>query len=486
MEFMMRNTIPVLVALLVTILHLTVRAQSGPEDPQALADRALQALYEPGGLTAEQAVAQALTTSPDLKRARAAVLGARGGAKQAIAALVPQLDLSASYARLSRITNSGLSTEGQDQIDMLVSQVTDPAAQMLFSGITSFSFPVILDRYGLQAQLSYPLTAAFTEVLPTFKSAKLDKEAAKAQHDAERAFVALSAEQAFYEYARAKAAKLVADASLEESQAQQGRMRSLVKAGTAAQVDLLRVDAQVAAAEVALAQADLGLAVAKRSLQSLLHSDEPVSVGEDLSRPVTGWPEGDAGALEERAFSERPDVFALKRFIMAREKGVRAAKGAAYPEVLLQGTTNYANPNDRVIPQVKRFKNTWEVGAVLRWSPNETATARGQKDRANAELMQAEADLTQLLDGIKIEVAQGYHGLAAAKAALKSAVVGHAAARESYRVRTLQLDAGIVNTTDLLEAQSDLNRARLELVASAVGLRIAKASLKRAVGEVPH
>ncbi len=481
----MRITIPALLAFLATTQCLPALAQRLGEDAQAQADRALRSIYDPEGLTVEEAVTRIIETSPDLESARAAVLAARGAKKQATAAMVPQLDMTARYIHLSPVQNRGLTTGTQDQIDMLIDQVTDPAAQALFRGITDFSFPVILDRFAFDADLIYPLTSAFVEVLPTLKATKFEKKAAKAQVQNERALLELLGRQVFYDYARATAAQAVAVVVLEESQAQQTRMASLVRAGTAAAVDLLRVDAQVASSEVFLARAERDLAVSKRQLQALLHSDEPVSLGEDLSAPVTDLPKGAVAELQAQAFAERPDMLAIKEFIKARDKSVRAARGGMYPEVILQGNARYANPNIRVIPQTKDFKGTWEVGAALRWSPNETADGRGRTDQAAADLRQARADLIALQDRIKVEVAEGYHSLKAAQTALKSAVVGLAAARESYRVIKLQLDAGIVNTTDLLVAQADINRARLELVASAVGLRVARATLKRAIGEVP-
>ena len=78
-----------------------------------------------------------------------------------------------------------------------------------------------------------------------------------------------------------------------------------------------------------------------------------------------------------------------------------------------------------------------------------------------------------------------YHGVLAANAAMKSARLGLTAAGEGYRVKREQLQAGIVNTTDLLQAQTDFIRAQVDVVDSAVGLRIAKAQLLRAIGVRP-
>ncbi|MEM9728168.1 MAG: TolC family protein, partial [Myxococcota bacterium] len=143
------------------------------------------------------------------------------------------------------------------------------------------------------------------------------------------------------------------------------------------------------------------------------------------------------------------------------------------------------NPNFRVVPQQQRFQATWEVGAVIQWAPNDTVNAQGRSRQLQADLERAYADVQALKDAIRVEVAEGYQGVVAATAALKSARLGLTAAEEGYRVKREQLQAGIVNTTDLLQAQTDLIRAQVDLVESAVGIRIAKAQLLRAVGERP-
>ena len=48
-----------------------------------------------------------------------------------------------------------------------------------------------------------------------------------------------------------------------------------------------------------------------------------------------------------------------------------------------------------------------------------------------------------------------------------------------------QLQAGIVNTTTLLQAQAELIRAQVDVVESSIGIRIAKAQLLRSIGEMP-
>ena len=435
-----------------------------PADEQDdAAARALRSLYVPGGLTSRQAVTQVVATSPDLDRTKTLLLDAKGGAMQAMSALVPRLDLLGRYSRLSPVNN--------------------PTYDI--PGLGPLSFPSLTQQFASDATLVYSFTDSLAEALPAYRAAKKNKVAAGYQIEAERNDVAFAARQAYYEFARAEAGLGVANFALEAAESQRKETESLVQAGSAARVDLLRVEAQQEAARVAVERAKLGLQVATRALQALMHTDELPTLGEDLSGPVADVPTDTEDDLKERAFRDRPDLLALRAYIEASKHQLRSAIGGRMPDLLIRGSAQYSNPNLRVIPQQDGFDATWEAGAVIRWSPNETARAQGRAKQLQAELDRAHADVIALQDLVRVEVAEGYHGMLAARSAMQSARLGLSAAREGYRVTREQLQAGVVNTTTLLQAQAELIRAQVDVVDSAIGLRVASAQLRRAIGEMP-
>jgi outer membrane protein TolC len=435
-----------------------------PADEQDdAAARALRSLYVPGGLTSRQAVTQVVATSPDLDRTKTLLLDAKGGAMQAMSALVPRLQLLGRYSRLSPVDNPTYDVPG----------------------LGTLSFPSLTQQLASDATLVYSFTDSLAEALPAYRAAKKNKVAAGYQIEAERNDVAFAARQAYYEFARAEAGLGVANFALEAAESQRKETESLVQAGSAARVDLLRVEAQQEAARVAVERAKLGLQVATRALQALMHTDELPTLGEDLSGPVADIPAATEEDLKERAFRDRPDLLALRTYIEASKHQLRSAIGGRMPDFLIRGSAQYSNPNLRVIPQQDRFEATWEAGAVIRWSPNDTARAQGRAKQLQAELDRAHADVIALQDLVRVEVAEGYHGMLAARSAMQSARLGLSAAREGYRVTREQLQAGVVNTTTLLQAQAELIRAQVDVVDSAIGLRVTSAQLRRAIGEMP-
>ena len=454
--------------------EISGQTQGSPlaEQKDDAAAEALRSLYVAGGLTSTQAVTQIVATSPDLDRIKTLLLDAKGGAMQAMSALVPRLELLGRYSRLSPVDNSGVFT---------VPNPADPAETLE----VPFDFPSLTQQLASDATLMYSFTDSLAEALPAYRAAKKNKISAAYQIEAERNNVAFAARQAYYEFARAEAGLGVANFALEAAESQRKETESLVQAGSAARVDLLRVEAQEEAARVAVERAKFGLQVATRSLQALMHTEELPTLGEDLSEPVDGVPTKPESALKERAFRERPDLRALRAYVEASKHQLRSAIGGKLPDLLIRGSAQYSNPNLRVFPQQERFAATWEAGAVIRWAPNDTVRAQGRSKQLQAELERAHADVIALQDAIRVEVAEGYHGMLAARSAIESARLGLSAAREGYRVTREQLQAGIVNTTTLLQAQSELIRAQVDVVESAIGLRIAKAQLLRAIGEMP-
>ncbi len=467
------------------------------DDPEAIEARVREqvaALTEPGGLTADAAAEKAVATAPSLSRADAAVAAAEAGARQAWQQFFPQLEVSARYTRLSPITQPsfggfGFSEDELAAANMLASEVDDPEARMLwtqligsFSDTEGFEFPVILNQYVIRGTATLPVSDLFLTILPGYRAAQAAVDVSESQVASERAQIEYRAREAYYQLARARGAAVVARKSVEQVEAQQQRIATLVEAGAAAQVDLLQINASLARAKVAAAQAESGARIAERALQLLIHEDGAIVLGEDLSAEREA-PEGTVEALTDQAMRDRPELEALRRLVEARERSIRATLGRQYPQLFVQGNVDIANPNQRIIPQQQQFNTTWDVSVVLRWSPNEMGTARAQAAEARARLEQARQDIANLSDAVRLEVSEAHSSLEAARLAFEAARVGLVAAEAEHQVRMAQLEAGAAVTSDVLDAETSVTRARLQLIDAAIELRLARARLNKAIGD---
>ena len=428
-------------------------------------------------------------TAPSLDSSRAAVRAAAAGADRAWLGVLPRLELSARYTRLSDVENPSLGGDfDRSALDPVIAGVDDPEARALFEGLFesfgSFDFPVILDQYSLRASLTYPVSDVFLTILPAYRASSSFADAQRLRTEAEQQTVELRAREAFYLYARARGALLVAEATVQQIDAHRRNVEALVNAGVAAPVDLMRVDAQLASARVGVARARGGVTVAAQALRNLMHveGEEPlIPVGENLLS-VPPPVEAPRAQLVARAIENRAEMRALRLVITGRESAVTARRGEQWPHLALQANYEYANPNNRIIPQQEEWNGTWDVSVLLTWSPNDFFAGDAAVDQAQAELAQSRADLDALGDAVELEVIRAHDGYETARAALEAAQAGIAAAEESYRVRGEQIRAGTAVTSDLIDAETELTRARLQLLDALIDVHLARARLERAIG----
>lgn len=469
--------------------------------PVAVPTDLLTALHGgPGGLTADQVAARAVETAPGLERARAAADAANAAATRASFAFIPRLDLSARYTRLSSIEATSMSFSApisDAQIAAMngaIAMVTDPVARNLFQGTfdaqvaasraPGFSFPVVLNQYALHAGLTVPVSDLFLTILPAYHASQRFAEAAEAQSASQQQSVALQAREAFYGYARARASLAVAQLAVSQVEAHQRDIEAFVSAGTVAAVELQRIQAQLAAARVGLARTMGGVAIAAVALRTLTHDPSLAApgIGEDLLSdlpPIGETPE----QLLASATQRRAEMRALRYLITGREDLTAVRRMQGMPHVALAANADYSNPNQRYTLNGAEFNGTWDVSAVISWSPNDFLNSMQDVHSASADLTQARADLAALEDGLRIEVQQAYESYNASRDALAAARLGEAASAEAYRIRQERFRAGAAVTTDIIDADAELSRARLDLVNAAIDLRVASARLRRATGE---
>lgn len=485
-------------------LSLTVRASglSAAEPQDALLDGSLmdafEALLVPSGLTVEEAVELARNRAPAAMKAEAGVEIAEARASELRASFWGRAEIGYRYSRMSKIVMPNLFAMGADtpppadpeQLRPLVNAVTDPSAQLLLgtyvdmlSGMTSLTFPFLQNHHVFTASYTYPVTDVFTRVLPAYRASKLAKDASEFEKSSVLAGVERDTRIAYYEYARALSSQIIAKESRRQMEAAREQVAVLVRTGMLPKVDLMRMEAQVASTSVLEAQAEAGVRASEEYLKALLglSSAEVVALAPSLLEPVAEVMLSEEEALQ-KALLHRPELLALRTATEAQRLAARAEAGARYPQVYAVANAEVSNPNQRIIPQTQEFRESWDVSAVLRWSPDETVVASRRMRVALAELQRIEADETALKDAMRVEIAQAYHSFEAARRALEAASIGVEAAEESYRIREMQLEAGSAVTRDLIDAEADLTRARLELVGATIGIRQAKVSLDHAMG----
>lgn len=432
-----------------------------------------------GGLTADEVARRAALTSPGVVARSEDLLAAGAEVDRAVAAYVPQVTLGASYTRLS---DTGGGSAGN-----IVAAPNAPAGP-LAPGATLVNVPLQfetpLNQYGLQASIAVPVSDYFLRVRPLHEGAKLGEVAANERLRAEKLKAAADGRLAYYDWVRARLNLIVAAQALSQSQAHLGDARTGLAAGTLSQADVLRVESEVAKSELLVTSTQNLSMLTEEQLRVSMHdpNGRAYRIGEDVRQPAPTLNTSRLDELWAEAQRSRPELRALDAQRGAQEWSTAYDKAGYAPRLDLVGSANYSNPNSRIFPQEAEFRGSWEAGARLTWIISDVAGTAAAVRGGDARARSIAAERASVSDQIRLEVMSAFQDRAQAKVAEQTTLRRLVSAEESYRTRRLLFQNGRATTVELLDAETDLTRARLEAVDARIDGRVAEVRLAYAVG----
>lgn len=433
--------------------------QPAPADDMAAFEKEVDALFTTGGLTADQAAQRAIKASPAVRRSAAEIEVAIAQAESAELARVPQIGATASYTRLS--------------------PVDAPLITM------DFIFPsLISNSYVLEGRATINLSDYVVRYPKLIAAARLATEVARLANHSSEVNAAQEARLAYYEWVRAKLQNLIAKRQLEQVRTTLRQVRALAEAQRLSRADLMRVESNEAEAEQAFIQLQNLADLREEQIRILIDapSGQPLSVGEDIRVDISAPGSSQLDDLIGTAKTQRLDFKVLDTGIQAKEKQREAERASLYPKLSAFGVVDYANPNQRIFPAEEKFNLTWAVGAQITWTLNETLQAKTTDRRLRGETNELRADRESLERGTRLELLAAQQAVTIARASLATSAKGLAAAEEGYRVRRELLNAQRATAVELVDAETDLTRARIAALNARVDLRVAMAQLTHALG----
>ena len=153
------------------------------------------------------------------------------------------------------------------------------------------------------------------------------------------------------------------------------------------------------------------------------------------------------------------------------------------PGVGVEAAVDYGRPNALYVPPIDDFRSSWNVSAVVSWSPDGTWSASRAKQRVVAQEAEAKAQREQLKDFIRIEVVRAEAAYRASLQSVRAAKRQVDAAEEAYAAKRRGFEVGISNAVEVIDSEIDVNRARLALIDAAARLRVRESALRTAIGE---
>ena len=414
------------------------------------------ALSASNGLALDDCLKLAAAKHPALAAAQAGVSAANESVGEAQAPYYPSLDLNAGYHRWQRraFLPAGLTIPGRTIPDII--GPLDDWNGALASRVTLFDFGE--RRAGLDA-------------------AQARRAGAQADAVATQADVRLTVQSAFYALAAAQDLQAVAEKNLARTEAHLRLANARRNAGAVPQADVLRMDAEVAAARLQLINAASRVRVATGRLNSAMGraAETPLAITATAAAAPPPM-KSDLDAAVTHALVQRPEITSGEKRTDAARAAVSAAQSSRAPKI--RADASFGLRDTAFLPDTRE----WQAGVSVDFPIFDAGSRARRVARSKAELAREEAVFENRHLQIREEVWSAAAELERAWSAISANETGVRASEESLRVVRERYEAGAALITDLLDTQTALARAENSLAESRWSYLAARASFDHATG----
>ena len=345
---------------------------------------------------------------------------------------------------------------------------------------------VVVDNYALRVGLRQPLFTGFrlsgAAQSAEARAAASALDVVRTQENVEFAVVA-----AYWWLYQSREVLRSADENVKRLESYREDAKRLVKAGLMTTKDQLKVEVQYSNSQIARLEARDAARLAEIDLNILLglSQDTPLELSSTPSTPApadTIPGAVDLPRLLDAAAAGRSDLEAASLRVESAHAGVRAARGAWWPQIELTANYLYNNPNSRYQPITPEFLGTWDVGMSFAFDIWNWGATGSRVEQAEAALRQAELVEQDLRASLSREVQEAALAVHRAKEKIALASLGLSQARESLRTESDRFRSGLASPTELLDAEVALINAETQASGAEVHHALARAALARALG----
>lgn len=287
--------------------------------------------------------------------------------------------------------------------------------------------------------------------------------------------VSYNVSKAYCEVLRARHLANVAQANVRYDEGLREQIKARAELGTAANVDVLPIEAQLANARVSLLSAKNKVRTTSLELQRVMgvstRSDFEIA---DVSISSTATPNLDT--LVEQALKSRPDVLEYSAATKSARASVRQAKINMFPRPTI--TAEY----QRQVAGGFTTGGTQVVGGIVfdifNGGANQAAYKQARAAQSSAQLQER-----QLNKDIRSDVEEAYLTLTSAKERIDATAVSLESANKNYSAQKERYSQGLGTTLDLLNAEVQMITAQSDEVEARYDYYIAIAQMDYATGK---
>ena len=381
-------------------------------------------------LTIDETVTLALDTNNNIKSKQYTVKAKDLSANNAILIFMPSIGVSYDYAYSWQDKTKALNTKTNGDLSTLSAYVN----LNLFNGLS--------DLFGYQL-------------------AKLDRDMAVSDLDATSYQTILDAQTAYINLLKAKSDLEVAESNLKLLEMQKRDAQISADNGLIAKNDLLQTETYLASAQLQKITAQSAVTTAIQSLEKVIN--RKLDPNEELIEPVfMDITLESEDVLKEKMFANRSDLKKLEQSYESAKKTENRSLSGVYPTI--DASFSFASYGDSVDPfagNPSNIDSNMTVGVTASWNILSVASASLQSlsdKRTRQALAYSIADTKQ---SMVLDLQSKIEGYYTSKAQLAQSIIGVQHAEENYRVTKNLYDQSAATMTELLDASSLLNEAKV-------------------------
>jgi outer membrane protein TolC len=402
-------------------------------------------------LTLQDAIARGMKHSARLAELEARQAGAAAAEAGAAAATLPIVAAQAGYTRTNHVEEFFIAVPGRPP---------------------QFVYPDVPNNYRSRLDLQWPIfTAGRADALE--RAARAEANAAVEDLAAARADLKLEITRAYWALVTARETEQVVARSLASLDAHVNDLRARLDQGLIPPNDVLSAEAQRSRERVLSIESANARAVAEADLRRLIGGGQSSNLELPTEHPETHDATSDPQRAERRALEQR--------LTAARERE-GAIRATGRPQLFIAGGFDYARPNPRIFPRVDLWDDSWDASVNLSWTLWDGGRRAADQAQAAAAARALEARMTDFDRQVAFEVEARRLELDSAREAITAAADGIRSAVEARRVVAERYAAGVVASTEVLDAEVAVLQAELDRTRAVANARLAEARLERALG----
>jgi len=408
-----------------------------------------------------------LSLDEALQRGVAYNLGAVGVA-QSVRQTSAQVRIARS-ALLPNLNSSLSETVEQTDLAALGFRISAP--------VPGFRIPSIVGPFNyFNLQVSLSQTVANLTTLNNYRSAQATARAGQYSLQDARDLVTLAVGGAYLQTLAAQARMDAAQSQLDTANAVFHQATEQHGQGVLAQLNVDQNQVRTLTQQQQIITLRNDLAKQKINLARLVGLPPNADYQLTDTFPFSPAPVKSVNDAVAQAEQQRADLKAAQSQVEAATKALAAARAERLPSAAVSGDYGVIGTNPAQSHGVFTVVGTLSVPL---WQGGRAAADIAQ---AEAVLAQRQAELEDTRGQIEAEVRQAYLDLDAAAGQVEVARKNLQVAQETLEMTRARMQAGIINTVEVVQAQQTVASAQLDLIDSVFAHNLAKLSLARDLG----